>query len=131
MQIDLVYQSGKLLWNWHVYISFSKRPSFIFWDKIYPTNAIALKNALNESRYRERIVFNTYKKKLKKFELYCTYSEESSSALFVSFKEHQFISINRTEAYTFPDFIASYGGLLDYVWECHCLVSSNWYITSL
>ena len=35
-----------------------------------------------------------------------------TSALFVSFKEHHFISINRTESSTFADFVASVGGLL-------------------
>lgn len=34
----------------------------------------------------------------------------TTSKLFVSFKENQFISLNRTEAYTLTDFIASCGG---------------------
>lgn len=37
---------------------------------------------------------------------------DASSKLFISFKEHHFISLNRSEAYTIADTIASCGGLL-------------------
>ncbi|XP_055303176.1 pickpocket protein 28-like [Sitodiplosis mosellana] len=56
-------------------------------QKYYSASDIALKNALNES------------------------SQQVTSSLFVVFKEHHFISINRTESYTMSDFIASCGGL--------------------
>lgn len=40
------------------------------------------------------------------------YSFEATSRLFISFKENHFLALNRTEAYTITDFIASCGGLL-------------------
>lgn len=43
---------------------------------------------------------------------YCDFSIDVTSKLFIAFKENNFISINRTEAYTYSDFIASCGGLL-------------------
>lgn len=82
----------------------------------YSAEDIELRGSLNESGYWTKLdlffvlAWNVWNQELESIS--SSYRFEATSKLFISFKENHFIALNRSEAYTFADFVASCGGLL-------------------